>query len=296
MPQRTIKRKHHFRPVLHLKHFSDSTGLVWCYDREQRGQAFQTAPKHIGYQKLLYAPHPRPSVEADSVEDWFEKAIDRPTPAAIRALVQTGTLTPTLRSVLARFIVAQDMRTPTARDTLMALMQRGLDEQQAIWRRDPAALREDIADSSGTTIPLDKLRQHLDDYEMGVTVDAWLAFIQERHESAAKRLFALNWSVMHAPEGGAFISNDLGIVKCVPPSLTPVPWRLGSTEGRTAWIFPVTSQLGLLMAPTAKAVRGTINKDWLIRINEQCANDAVRFVFSSKRLEPIAGSWIGAGG
>ena len=133
-----VKKKHHFRPAAHLRLFTDNTGRLWVTDKS-RGKQFQQIPDKIGYEKLLYAPGDGPDPSSDSVEEWLANVVDGPGSNALRKAAQLLPLDNAERSALARFIAAQDFRTPVARDLLVLIFQRSLDSQWEAWKRTPAA-------------------------------------------------------------------------------------------------------------------------------------------------------------
>ena len=280
----TMKKRHHFRPVLHLRHFANQSGLIWTYDRTGAAAPFQQSPNNIGYERLLYSPKEEGAKPDDALENWFEVNVDRPAAEVLKRAIATDTLDNSDGSIVSRFIAAQDMRTPKVRDDLLDLFQMGMDQQFAQWRADPGELRAAILRDTGEDISVDDLAAHLADTSVIVNNVAWFDFIVSQIDVAARRLFAMGWSLLHAPAGIEFLTNDVGIVKCLGRIDRPCPFVLGFAAGRTHWVFPLSAEVAFAILPTPGGVHGEASAMWVAAINAQSIADAQRFVYSRTLL------------
>src|SRR5437667_3230524 len=181
------KKRHHFRPRLHLRHFADATGRLWIHDRTGIVAPFRQTPENVGYENLLYTPEGGPDAGTDAFENWLADAIDSRAATPLAKAAAGRPLDRAERSSLAAFIAVQDLRTPRARDLVTALFHAGMQKEWSRWEQEPHSLAEAIKrDSgaeaikrdSGVTYTPDEIRELLGEYSFQVTKDAWLDFAQ----------------------------------------------------------------------------------------------------------------------
>lgn len=187
-------------------------------------------------------------------------------------------------SILCRFIAAQDLRTPKMRDIIVGLFQAGMNEQYARWKADPESLRQAILRDSAEDIPIEHLSSHLEEYDIVVNNVAWFQFITAQLEVAAKRLFVMRWSLLTAPSTTAFITNDVGVVKCVGRADRFASFVPGFAAGRTIWVFPLSPAVAFLIAPIDGGVKGEASAAWVNSVNKQTALDTHRFLYSQSDI------------
>lgn len=250
-------------------------------------------PREIGFENHLYAPTAQSGLAADAIEDWLATEIDSPAAPAIERLLAGDPLDPRARTAIARYLIAQDVRTPRARDVILEMFQNGLDHEYASWSESPDLLGEQIRERTGRIIARDEMLALLASYRIEVTVDAWLDFLQSQIERAHHQLLIRAWSIIEAPAGEQFITNEGGVIKCIGASMTPAPWALGFIGGRDTWIIPVSPDVALHISPATISVRGVVKAPWLCALQERAWNDAVRYVVARDVPKALIGR-IGA--
>lgn len=299
MSQHPTKRNHHYRPVLHLRQFSDSTGRLWVYGR---GQAlpFRQRPERIGYQKFLYAPGDGPNPKDDAFEDWLMDNVDGPSAAILDHLLHDGYpsgrwgVTPpsTDRSVFARFIGIQDMRTPRARDVIMDGFQQALERTYQNWTRNPEELRRSIYRDSGTLYTLEELRHQIATHGVVASKGFWLEYMIDSIHMAGERIFGMRWHVVDAPLGSAFLTSDMGIAKFSLGFEQPCNWRMGFHLGATHWVIPLSPARALALVPMddPRAFPAP-SVEWVHLVNERLVRDAWRFVYCHTPIPYVSEIW-----
>src|SRR2546425_12860198 len=100
----------HYRPVLHLRHFADESGLLWAYDRSGTAAPFRQIAPNVGFEKGLYTIVEPPGEDPGAVEAWLRDKIDGPAAAPLEKAATSRELTRAERSLLAAFIAAPDLR------------------------------------------------------------------------------------------------------------------------------------------------------------------------------------------
>jgi Protein of unknown function (DUF4238) len=110
-----IRTEHHYVPCVYLKNFADAGGKVFVYRllvAHQNAREWQAvSPRGIGYHAHLYTRMVAGSA-SDEVEDWLGREFEAPAEEAIDRAIHDERLTPTHWRSLARFVAAQDVRTP----------------------------------------------------------------------------------------------------------------------------------------------------------------------------------------
>ncbi len=279
----TRKKRHHFRPILHLRHFVDATGQLWVHDRSGAVPPFQQIPDNVGFEKDLYVPEGGADAGTDAFENWLAEHVDGPAAAPLAKAVAAQPLSRSERSSLAGFIAAQDLRTPRARDLITALFHAGLQEEWKKWEHDPQSLADAIRKDSGTSYSADEIRDLLSEYDFRVTRDAWLGVAQDMLNKIAKKIYGMTWSYGRAPDGAEFITTDIGIAKCSRPAQF-VPWELGFAGQREVWVFPLSPEATLVLSPRGRGHAGTLKGEWVRAANARLLADAHRFVYSRSKL------------
>jgi hypothetical protein len=284
------KKKHHYRPVLHLRHFADANGRLWTYDRTGI-PPFQNIPKNVGYERLLYAPKYGTNPEDDAFEEWLADYIDTPAAGPLNRLLDGVTPSIPDRSRIASFLAMQDMRTLLARDVLLASAREAVQESYAQWTADLSRLRTEIGESTGTWYSPEELVEHVEGHAVEVTNGAWLDFIHDSVNPGAERVFHMRWQVVDAPRGCDFITNDLGIAKFFTGFDTPCSWRIGFSVGATHWFVPLSTKKGLAISPREDERAIASNPTWCRSVNKRLVLDAHRFVFSQQRQAFVEALW-----
>jgi hypothetical protein len=177
------------------------------------------------------------------------------------------------------------MRTPRAKDQVLALYRAGLRDQWEKWRADPGGVAEAIAQDSGTRPSESEILEMLDAYEIEVTPNAWLESFQSWVNKAGQRIHGMSWMRAYAPAGNEFITSDVGIVKCRGRPDGFVGWDMGFIGGRDIWVFPLKAEVCLVIAPAGgPSVSGTCKLEWIRAFNKHMWTDAYRWVFSRSPL------------
>jgi hypothetical protein len=275
----------HYRPVLHLRHFADNDGLLWAFDRSGKTNPFRQIAPNVGFEKGLYTIIEPPDGDSGAFEAWLADYIDGPAVEALDKFADARSLTSKERSRLAIFIAAQDMRTPRARDRVLAIFRDGLGEQWEQWRSTPSTVADAIEQDSGTRPPEEDLVEFLQMHEPEITANQWFDSVQSWVNKGGERIYGMRWLRVYAPPGDEFITSDVGIVKCRGRINDFVDWEVGFTGGRDGWIFAVKPDVCLVLVPPGPPdASGTCKQEWLRAVNKHMWADAHRWVFSRKQL------------
>ncbi|MBK8059509.1 MAG: DUF4238 domain-containing protein [Gemmatimonadetes bacterium] len=269
---------HHYRPVLHLRHFADGAGLVWAFDHQGRFAPRQDIPKRLGAEYFLYAPgRAAQDPRSDEAEKWFATNVDGPAATPMGSLA-SGAIPSGRpeRHAIARFIALQDLRTPSTRDLVLPALSRGLKEE---W---PTVARETLIALGDEPTEAD-VSELAAAYRADVTNAAWLGFIAEHFNAWARRVNSMHWTLVAAPPNYEWITNDVGIVKFRSSWDNAVPFAPGWATG-DRWLFPLSPRYAMALGVQAAGMRGEARPRWLKAVNRRQVEDAVQTVYARRRF------------
>lgn len=285
------RKYHHFRPVLHLRHFAGDDGTLWVYDRQNPTDPFQRTPDRIGGEKFLYAPGAGDDPRDDAMERWLAEHIDGPAAEPLAKLLEGQPLTRTERSNWAAYLAVQDMRTPTAKHVLLSWYQDGVNRWLADYKANLRHMQLDIWAGQGVWYRQSELKELVSQYEVEVAPGAWTDFISTEVNRAGARLYGMVWHTVDIPAGARLPANDVGVVKCVGSFDRIVPYRIGFAVGATHWVVPLSPKKALTLAPTGDTRMPPPSVEWGRAIAQQTVADAMRFVYTDRRVSYVAEVW-----
>jgi hypothetical protein len=263
------RRDNHYTPKFHLRRFVDSTdrhGRIWVYDRTKpyNGQPKLRYPSQVAKEYDLYVRTGGQGIVDDALERWFSEEIDGPGVRAVAELILSGPgpLPLSSRRDIARFLAAQDLRTPAARDWINAEL-RGQNRS--------------ITDAE--------------------TRDAWISTLRTEPEELALKVEQSGWKVIRAPDGVSFLTPDIGLVKVLKNIHSPVEYSPGWTDaagGYRHWVFPLDPGALLFISPgIADGVVKRASPKACRAINMRILEQAHRYVFASHRDERVLRHFTG---
>jgi hypothetical protein len=272
---------------MHLARFANRDSKVWTYDRLGQFSPRQQSVRKVASENDLYAPgeaHPDPT--SDELERWLGREIDGPAAPAIELIVRTKSpqLETAMRSRMAAYIGAQDLRTPKVRDMLLE------EGDLALQRGKPDVVRNALAAIGEDTSP-ENVEAVGAGYELNLDKTFWLDFLTDNFGRAAGRALVMAWTTVAAPPNHFFVLNDVGIAKASGDLGHLVPYAPGWAGGITHWVVPLSSTLALCLSPDADWTTGTATPAWIKLVNERLVLDAERFVFAEEHSVEIEEWW-----
>ena len=284
-----LRKRHHYRPAFHLRHFAGADGRLWVHHRFGGARPQPAAPQAVGFETFLYAPgEGTEAPRSDVFERWLSDAVDGPAAGPIARVAAGGEPSDAReRLAIARFIAAQDLRTPAMRDLLVNVFQQGL---EAEW---PDVVARSLA-ALGMNVDAESVSTAAEIYAPRVTNAAWLDFMRGNLNRVAYRLACSPWTVLTAPRRYDWLTSDFGIVKFVGGFAQPAPWRPGWAENADHWVVPVSSRVALAIAPNVAPARAEARPAWLKAVNQRLALDARGFVAARHPAYFVQGWWHSA--
>ena len=115
--------RHHYIPVMILKHFTDRNGFLHCY-RKDSGNAFKSKPESVFYIKNLHTQRDSTGSKDSSVESNISKYIEGPAAPVVTKIIEAArnrtepALTNPEKKIWDSFFCCQLRRVPKSRELL----------------------------------------------------------------------------------------------------------------------------------------------------------------------------------
>lgn len=112
------KKKHHYVPITYLDKFTDGTGKIVAYRKDNVQEPLHLAPDAIAFEKYYYSqPLPDGGRDNNTVEDYFS-TIETKWPHLVDRLRAGVSLTNSEVEDLHTFLVLMRVRVPALRDAI----------------------------------------------------------------------------------------------------------------------------------------------------------------------------------
>ena len=291
---RPVAKAHHYNPQHHLARFTNPSGMLLVYDRhaDPAKMPRSCTPKNAGFEKWLYAPEDGSAAHHDdTIEVWLANSVDGPAVEPIDRLIAGKRPSRAQRKAMARFVAAQDLRTPSARDWILAEARRRADQKTANFGaiRDRIGARIRAAGFGLSEQELDRWEKDFASGARRISIDKefWLDYLETRINMMAPGLEELSWSVVRAPATVELVLSDAAVVKSRPGFRESIPYAPGWTKG-TEWVFPLSPSDALrIRQPGSDS--GLTDSDWFQRVNSRAVEQARRAVVARSPQHWIPG-------
>jgi hypothetical protein len=280
-------RKHHYVPVFYQKHFTDSKGLLWVYDRRLRTYK-RLHPKSVCFEKDLYTLKHKDGPWERRIESECLSYIDGVGSAAIRELLSGG-VNPETYETLAYFIGVQINRLPSAGRAISTVYAAGFSEMTRLMTVNVGRMQKSLdryTRETGKTLNVsaesmvEAVRgNHL---QLTVTEVPFLKAIFERAEFVSKIIMQLDWQILVAPSETGFIVCDNPVV-VVPPSGVRA---VGFLVPGAVKYFPLTSRYCLRLGSRGRSFGyRKISKETVQIVNYNIAANSERFIMGRDKAQ-----------
>lgn len=233
MPDANLRRENHFVPRVYLKQWTLGNSKIWVYrtlvSHERVPYWKERSISGVAYHEHLYT-----SVafgeESDRIEKWLDNSFEAPAESVIRRAVSDSRLTPEDWEILARFVAAQDVRTPAR---LLENMRRW---DESLPRMIEEMLIESVSElekmrREGTPIPV--VNRSKDDYiplrvsterqegpdhgfvkaEVVAGRELWLHSMRHLLTKTIAALQENRWTILKPPEDLTWFTSDDPVVR-----------------------------------------------------------------------------------
>ena len=191
--------RHHYLPRLLLRKFVNSSGNLWGYDALEQ-KKFPTSPKAAGVEVNFHSIKTKTGeVDRTTIEEIFDKQIERPGNVAIGRLIKRETLTDEQAGNFMRFVAAQFVRTPEGlaqRSALVApVLQESLERMAKFDKEFRRRVTKELTDRKYSQDKIDALFKQLQNGKVRTvpTREFLFRLMLQQINSVAKQLCRLGW-------------------------------------------------------------------------------------------------------
>ncbi len=267
----------------------------------------QTSIKGLGWHQHLYTTALGADL-SDELETYLEREIETPAADALRRAVSLSRLSKADWHVLARFVAAQDVRTP---HSLLQMLQRqsesiGEDARRALEKaacrlegpgihQPPSILPAPVPHSD--LLPMQVLRgvnPETGKGELGLRIGVgrglWHFSIYHLLKNTSKVLLKHRWTLHRAPVGVSWFTSDRPVIKLNANGIHDYNFGGGWGKDGSEIILPLSPTVLLYtqVGNRRPGLRGSeLPLDQALAIRRMTARHAHRFIYSSSRIPDI---------
>lgn len=285
----TTVRRMHYVPRSLLRHFTDSDGKLWVYDKQERTW-FLTSIVNAGVEKDIYP---------QDIESWFGKEIESPAGAIFKNLRNGKTnISGSDMSDVANFISAQMMRVPAIRDSISErddpdflhdIMQNIANELHTLEQLSKFSMSPSERKELKRLLYLSKSDPALFLSEQGRGDEFTLALegrMRREDSQISGFLMRLAWRVIYTGKGRYILSDN-------PVAIWNLSHRGGANDEKFECVLPIGNNCALHIGRYGNG--GVINEvlkdDRLVRkFNSRMIARAHRFIYTSRKENWISKS------
>lgn len=255
-------KRHHFLPQFLLRGFAQECGGKDRLFQMETGS--RSAPRLVDLRtaasrRRLYTAIDEGGEPSNRNEGYLALVESHAAPALRQLMDDPASLSAAERATISFFVALQTMRTPAVAQQITALANAAFQTAASEFLSDRRAFAKRHCEASGSLTDeneIERLRQDmLDEVRRGgvrLSGEGGAAFgaALEHAVSNVPAVFAFDWTLLLAPEGG-LITSDRGIA--IHDPTPPYPWTaqaLLSSENSETFV-PLSDEHGLVMRPGA---------------------------------------------
>ena len=298
-----LRTDSHYVPSTYLKRWARD-GKLWTYRLlvphanypPWRPYSLSAIPKHRHLYTRVAA-----AGETDEFERWLDSDFESPANSVLDQAVTDGRLSRHDWRILARFVAAQDLRTPTRLwslmqrlatnlpETLQDTVERSVRELEAAIKDGRRLRRPELADATGfpARVTIERSPQAGGGGQLRVEAVAgramWLFHIRHSLTSIVHVLERHRWTIWRAPRGRLWLTSDDPVIRLNYHSPERYDFNGGWGSVGTEILMPLgPSHLLYTKIGSASTPRGTRMSQGLFELTQRfIIEHAHRFVFAA---------------
>ena len=303
------KTDHHFVPQSYLRAWGDGGTTLWVYrllvSHPEVPPWAEKSIRGVAYHQDLYTRRSE-GVDVDAFENWLDEEIETPASGPLQKVLRGDDLSPEEWTRVARFVGAQDLRTPIS-----------YLEMKERWERDLPDLLNSVLERSVRDLERGRAKTVMDDdppfenpkgifnvvieppevpesdqgsirAEVTVGRALWLEGIKRLLTHVAHRLSTHKWSVAEASPDTEWFTSDHPVVKLNYHSENNYDFKGGWGSHGTEIMMPLSPRF-LLYTQIGKEhpSRLRFSRYQTYVVQRILAERAFRFVFTRKRMRKV---------
>ncbi len=297
-----FRTNHHYVPESYLRRWAGADGRLFVYRLLVSHPIVRTwepkTPRGVARHRHLYTRAAAGS-ESDEIERWLDREFEAPASAAIGKAISGMRLTAEDYVLLARFVAAQDVRTPAR---LVEILERGREHVSETLQDsvDRAARELEAIHAAGGSLKGDATVNHnglpvrvrIEPNESGsssriraemvVGRGYWQFALRQLLSNTVKHLQAHRWAILRAPKGINWLTSDDPVIKLNRDRSGAYDFRGGWGSAGTEIMLPLdTRNLFYTQVGVRPPPRGTVLDVSAARAIERfIVEHAHRYVFA----------------
>lgn len=228
-----FRTNHHYVPESYLRRWAGADGHLYVYRLLVSHPTVRTwepkSPRGVARHQHLYTRAIAGS-ESDEIERWLDREFESPASAAIGKAISGVRLSANDYVLLARFVAAQDVRTPARlieilergrahmSETLQDSVNRAARKLEAIHEAGGSLKGDSTVNDNGLPVrvriePSDSGSSRRIRAEMVVGRGYWQFALRQLLSNTVKHLQAHRWTILRAPQGINWLTSDDPVMK-----------------------------------------------------------------------------------
>jgi hypothetical protein len=229
-----FRRDNHYVPQSYLRRWADTESRVWAYRVLVSHPSVplwkRASVGGVAYHRHLYTQM-AVAGETDEIERWLDQDFESPAAAVIDKVAADGPLSADDWSCLARFLAAQDVRTPTRLIVFLRDWEKSLPDLLDSSLRRSLGRLEAAARAGERITHVDT--PHAEYFPSKVTIESppsgdgmaqirvetvlgrglWLFSLKRLLTTTLNALLAHSWTILHARPGQNWLTSDTPVTR-----------------------------------------------------------------------------------
>jgi hypothetical protein len=297
-----ISRRHHYLPQMYLRGFANDTEQVWVFDRQDDKYVHQHVI-NTAVEKDFYTILDPNGRKTDRVEQMRAKEVEGPMKRIIERLDDRDLgWEEEERAILALFVALLRTRNPAFNSD----QNESTEQLHRWWAKATHSSVEAVEESMQkyeqetgqelTDISAEEIFEMIRDnrYQIKNPRQNNVKMMLSLAPEIAQALFRLNWDVLSAPKGCAFVTCDNPFTVVPPPCFDDLIQGYGILTPGASTVVPLSGRTAICFHGEGQRVRGgVVYKHFLRNTNLVVAANSVLFVIA--RDEPLLRSVVKKG-
>lgn len=227
-----MAKKHHYVPATYLRQFTDDSGQLWVYRKDDPAKPFRQRPEATGFERYYYSQVADDGTRDDDRMEALFSEVESHWPSIAAALKAREPIFPSAPQIIT-FLALMRVRGPACRDMVELLLAHQVHTQAQVMK------------DNGQLPPLpvghedlwDKLQIAIDPHR---SLMAMPHLLQEIGGIAEK----LHYDVLHNETDTDFITSDNPVIYFDPtvPTVRRLPYTV-RPAGRIELLLPVSPRM-----------------------------------------------------
>lgn len=227
------KKKHHVVPATYLDGFTDNTGKLYEYRKDDPKNPRYNSPRELGHRRYYYSqPMPNGGMDHNTLEDFFDKELESKWPNLLSKIRHKQALSNEDHELLFQFVGILRVRVPAARDAI--------EHQRAELVKSTAHLLDDMGELPPKPPSLKNI-DLLKDVQVSIDPHQSIHAMAPMMKGFGLVLGSIGFKILENETSIPFITSDNPVANFDPdvPEKKMLPYVISRDRMRIELIFPI---------------------------------------------------------